>query len=644
MQLPARETACAVLASLMIMIPQAGHAVCEGNGAAIVLRPVRDTRIMQAHPSANDGAAGLIWLKRASDVRGLVGFDLSCQAAATPSCASLEVSIYEGYPSLDGTTFSAHRMTVPWVEGNQSFNELSWGGNKLGPFGGTGAGVTWDCRVDADVSDATSEQCSGLDRWSGANDCGAGVPCYELPGVTAEFDDEDQETLAWDVTADVVGTGGETSWLLKLEDEDVQSGSVKFYTRNGARFMAENDPLPGAEALFDEAPRLLVYGSGLTVPSATLIAPQGVATQSPAAVRIRQDGPTVGGTARWANLTTGAWGSMTADAGSEWTAAIALAPGPNEIEFTVFDACGTEGALRETIVQAAGEFCGNFVVEPGEQCDDGNVLDGDCCSASCSAEANGSSCDDSDICTVGDTCLAGECSSGSSEPTTCGRALVCYRAKTSSGASSFDAIDDLWLSDPLESGLVDVKKIKSLCVPGAIDGEAPIVPDAHGVGYLTKRSAGHSSQTPSTVTIQDRFGTLALRVKKVTRVLSAASRALGGPAAPLPPGTADAYTCYRVTPVDGKSFPKRLVATVSDEFDERSYFIKRASRLCAPVEEIGAGAPNPGAYLMCYRINRVGGEPRHEKVQGVLHFSDAFGAAELDTRSEEELCVVAELK
>jgi len=43
-------------------------------------------------------------------------------------------------------------------------------------------------------------------------------------------------------------------------------------------------------------------------------------------------------------------------------------------------------------VAARGE-CGDAVLESGEECDDGNVLDGDCCSASCTYEAVGVLCD-----------------------------------------------------------------------------------------------------------------------------------------------------------------------------------------------------------------------------------------------------------
>jgi hypothetical protein len=54
-------------------------------------------------------------------------------------------------------------------------------------------------------------------------------------------------------------------------------------------------------------------------------------------------------------------------------------------------------------------LCGNGVVNPDEQCDDGNNADGDCCSATCSKEPNGNPCSDGDPCTLGDTCVAGAC-------------------------------------------------------------------------------------------------------------------------------------------------------------------------------------------------------------------------------------------
>lgn len=62
-----------------------------------------------------------------------------------------------------------------------------------------------------------------------------------------------------------------------------------------------------------------------------------------------------------------------------------------------------------TIVFSNGEICGDGLqrADLGEECDDGNIADGDCCSSGCLLEAG--SCDDADPCTTVDTCSAGTC-------------------------------------------------------------------------------------------------------------------------------------------------------------------------------------------------------------------------------------------
>lgn len=71
--------------------------------------------------------------------------------------------------------------------------------------------------------------------------------------------------------------------------------------------------------------------------------------------------------------------------------------------------------------------CGNGIPTSGEECDDGNASGGDCCSASCEFEPNGSACDDGRGCTRLDSCAAGVCA-GLEEPDpacrTAGKALL----------------------------------------------------------------------------------------------------------------------------------------------------------------------------------------------------------------------------
>jgi cysteine-rich repeat protein len=62
---------------------------------------------------------------------------------------------------------------------------------------------------------------------------------------------------------------------------------------------------------------------------------------------------------------------------------------------------------------AGASVCGDGLVSGGEQCDDGNRIDGDCCSSDCRYEPAGQVCNDGHFCTVGETCLSGACGEGS---------------------------------------------------------------------------------------------------------------------------------------------------------------------------------------------------------------------------------------
>jgi cysteine-rich repeat protein len=98
-------------------------------------------------------------------------------------------------------------------------------------------------------------------------------------------------------------------------------------------------------------------------------------------------------------------------------------------------------ALAATLVLTIGSgtslaVCGDDVLDGGEQCDDGNVAGGDCCSATCQFEANGDPCDDGSVCTAADACDgAGACTGDAAVQVGC-------RHVTVSHATPFHLRDD----------------------------------------------------------------------------------------------------------------------------------------------------------------------------------------------------------
>ncbi|MFQ5478390.1 MAG: DUF4215 domain-containing protein, partial [Candidatus Binatia bacterium] len=78
-----------------------------------------------------------------------------------------------------------------------------------------------------------------------------------------------------------------------------------------------------------------------------------------------------------------------------------------------------DAAIDDIVID---EACGDSILDSGEQCDDGNVTNGDCCSSACTAEVSGLSCDDGDSCTPADVCDgSGSCVAGG---TLCGDGVL----------------------------------------------------------------------------------------------------------------------------------------------------------------------------------------------------------------------------
>ena len=92
------------------------------------------------------------------------------------------------------------------------------------------------------------------------------------------------------------------------------------------------------------------------------------------------------------------------------------------------------GGVQTNLFNLMGKkasICGNGVVEPGEQCDDGNTLDGDCCSSTCQFDPAGAPCTGTNVCLTATTCDgAGVCGGGTPTLSACNDGNVCTVADT----------------------------------------------------------------------------------------------------------------------------------------------------------------------------------------------------------------------
>jgi cysteine-rich repeat protein len=116
------------------------------------------------------------------------------------------------------------------------------------------------------------------------------------------------------------------------------------------------------------------------------------------------------------------------------------AAGTYQAVLTVTDQRNGSASQPVTItVNAPPLTCGNGRLDAGEQCDDGNINDGDCCSANCQLEAAGTSCcDDGEPCTTTtsttstSTTAPASTSTTTSSPTTTSTALPATSTSTTS--------------------------------------------------------------------------------------------------------------------------------------------------------------------------------------------------------------------
>jgi len=161
------------------------------------------------------------------------------------------------------------------------------------------------------------------------------------------------------------------------------------------------------------------------------------------------------------------------------TLTLAPLPGSPAIDAAVLTANSTgtdqRGALRvggldNDIGAVELSECGNGVLRVGEACDDGNSINGDCCSTACIFEVSGSFCDlDSSVCTE-DTCDgAGSCAAGT--PLSCDDSNACTDDLACDPVAGCQFTDNVSTCDDGNSCTT-----ADTCSAGVCAGTAPALP------------------------------------------------------------------------------------------------------------------------------------------------------------------------
>ena len=157
------------------------------------------------------------------------------------------------------------------------------------------------------------------------------------------------------------------------------------------------------------------------------------------------------GTSLSATIWGGIWsGSIDSASGAFTLTGPPVTPGcPGMVLAAIVDPGGTSfhGAVDlqfasfpvgcvEVSEQVIGRRCGNGVLDPGEQCDDANFADGDCCSSTCVFEPKDSPCTGSNVCQHYACDGAGSCvATGPNDGQPCDDGLFCNGTDTCSGGT-----------------------------------------------------------------------------------------------------------------------------------------------------------------------------------------------------------------
>ena len=347
---------------------------------------------------------------------------------------------------------------------------------------------------------------------------------------------------------------------------------------------------------------------------------------------------------------------------------------------------GATGFATVTGLAFSGN-CGNGATDAGEQCDDGNTQNGDCCSATCQFEFGGSPCElDSNECTL-DTCDgAGTCTFSSNAPLStpceadanlctqdhCDGSGACVLLANQPATTPCDADNDVCTTDecdgagacnfvsnvtcqpanpPCEAGetcnpMTGCEQLpdpiftpcdldSDLCTNDFCDGAGNCSfffstfcnsPSTCDGGEVCNPATGLCDPQP------DPTAGTPCETDGDPCSIDQCDGTGGCVLTSLPFGCVDHYLCYKTklrTP-----FTPQVVNAV-DQFETGTAEVKKPKDLCLPADKNGEGRIDPDTHEEAYQIKAT---PKHVRQLGV-RMLDQFGQLTIDTVKADRLFV-----
>ena len=322
-------------------------------------------------------------------------------------------------------------------------------------------------------------------------------------------------------------------------------------------------------------------------------------------------------------------GAISGVSSRQYTVTVDVDPGTTGVitngvvvtQSTTETAPGDESATEETTVVD----CGNGVVEAGESCDDGNLLDGDCCDSTCQADPSGTACtDDANGCTD-DVCDGAGACTHPNNSAVCDDGVFCNGADTCSGGAC-----DAHAGDPCAAGgecANDCDEVTQSCdLPSGTgcsdDGNACTNDECDGTGTCAHPPNSDICDDGIACTVD-------------TCSAGVCSGDAGGCAA-------DDYKHYKARRASGAPGFVPSVVTLTDSFETKDTVLRKQESFATPVDVDGDGISLSPAHLECYLIADEKQVPAQEKFRGrIVESTNRFGVRRLRISKPRSVCVPA---